>query len=199
MRLKYSTMKTNNNIVKIMGIDPGLNSTGINISSYDISTGILTVNTFMLIQANNIAKKELKEDSKVYGNIVSLDVYEREIDAILSKYMPDYICCEDAFYNPKMPNAFLSLKLCITTIRRLLYHKYNKLLYTIAPKAAKQCVATGTANKLAVQDAIRNLPDLIIKSTKKHNVDNMSSHEADATAISYAFVKLYLPDLILQK
>ena len=188
-----------NNIIKIMGIDPGLNSTGISIGHYDIDTGILTIVAFMLIQANALAKQELKQDSKKYGNIVSLDIYEREIDAIIEKYNPDYVCCEDAFFNPKMPNAFLSLKLCINSIKRLLYHKYQKILYTIAPKAAKQCVCTGTADKLAIQEAIHKLPNLVIKSTKKFDSNKMSEHESDAVAQTVSFVSLYLPDLLLQK
>lgn len=187
-----------NNTITIMGIDPGINNTGVNIAHYDIDKNILTVVAYTLIQANNLAKKEMKEDSKLYGNIVSLDIYERELHLLVEKYHPDYICCENSFYNPHMPNAYLSLSLCITSIRRMLYHFHNKTLYTIPPKSAKQCVCSGDANKLVIQEAIYQLPDLIIKRDKKNKNNELVEHIADSIAISYAFCKMYLPDMLLQ-
>lgn len=191
-------MKTDT--IKILGIDPGINHTGWNIGLYDVATGHLTISTYGTIEANTLAKKEMRQDAKIFGNVVSLDVYEREFHHICEEHNPDYIASEDAFYNPRTPNAYLSLKLCIHAIQRLLYHQYRKTLYRIPPTVAKQAVrGNGMANKLAVQESILALPDLTVKSTKQHPVERMVEHEADSIAITYTFCKLTLPDLLMQK
>lgn len=63
---------------------------------------------------------------------------------------------------------------------------------------AKATVSTGVANKEVVQESIRKLPDLKIKDTKELPIENMSEHEADATAIGYTFIKAILPEIILR-
>ena len=184
------------NKIKIIGIDPGLTNLGINMSSYDLKTGIVTVHNFDMITSIALAKKENRPDYKLYGNIIPLLFLEREINRVYQEYQPDYVATEDAFYNPRTPNAVLSLKLCINAIERALYPLGNTL-YKIAPRAAKQCVVNGNANKEAIQEAIQKLPDLKIRKTKP--LEQMTEHEADSIGITYAFTKLILPDLILKK
>lgn len=191
-------MRPSKNNIKIFGIDPGLTHTGCCICNYDPSKDTLQVANCFSIEAIALAKKENKIEHKQYGNIISLFLYERELDRIMTEYQPDYIASEDAFYNPRTPLAFVSLKLCINAIQRVLY-KHGKILYRIAPKQAKQAVSTGTADKLAVQDAIQHLPDLIVRNTKQNPIEKISEHEADSIAIAYAFKKLLLPDLLIQK
>lgn len=191
-------MRPSKNNIKIFGIDPGLTHTGCTICNYDPSKDTLQVATCFTIEAIALAKKENKVEHKQYGNIISLFLYERELDNIMSEYQPDYVASEDAFYNPRTPLAFVSLKLCINAIQRVLY-KHGKILYRIAPKQAKQAVSTGTADKLAVQDAIQHLPDLIVRNTKQNPIEKISEHEADSIAIAYAFKKFFLPDLLMKK
>ena len=93
----------------------------------------------------------------------------------------------------------MSLKLCIHTIQRLLYLRGMRL-YLIPPTVAKQAVwGKGTANKLAIQESIQELPDLTIRATKQHPIEEMQEHEADSIAIMYAFTKNILPDLLIQE
>ena len=185
--------------IKILGIDPGINHTGWSIGSFDPVSNTIAVPIYGEIQAHNIAKKEARREFKTYGSLVSLNFYKREFDLLIDHYKPDFVASEDAFYNPRCPNAFLSLKLCIHTIQRLLFERMMRL-YLIAPTVAKQAVwGKGTANKLAIQESIQNLPDLKIRDTKQHPITEMQEHEADSIAIMYAFVKNILPDIILQE
>lgn len=183
------------NYITIMGIDPGINNCGISITRYYLDTKLRKTIYRTTLHANAEAKKVDKKQSKLYGGVFSLFVFEALIDEIYKKYEPDYICSEDAFYNPRTPGAFVSLKNCIMSIKRVLY-KYGKVLYLIAPKAAKAAVCTGTANKEVIQDAILKLPDLQIKDTKESPISEMVEHEADSIAIAYAFTTLILPSLI---
>ena len=181
----------------IIGIDPGINNCGVSILRHYPATGETKVQNYFTIHANAIAKKENKADSKTYGSIISLFQLERVIEETINTYEPDYVACEDAFYNPRTPNAFISLKSCINSIKRVLY-THQKTLFLIAPKMAKATVSTGIANKEVVQESIRKLPDLKIKDTKELPIENMSEHEADATAIGYTFIKAILPEIILR-
>lgn len=182
------------NIV-VLGIDPGINHTGWSILHYSNTNDISSIVTFGTIEANDIAKKFHKEDFKQFSKVISLEIYRAELKSLMEKYNPQFVACEDAFYNPRMPNAFLSLKLCIHTIQQLLFQEYRKPLYLIAPKLIKQVISDdGTASKTAVQDAITNRADLIVKDTKNNPVAKMVEHEADSIAIAYSFVKLFLRD-----
>lgn len=182
----------------ILGIDPGLTNTGYSVLVYDTKKDATNVIAHGMITAISIAKREMRTDVKQYGNIISLMVYEKEIAALLETYKPDFIASEDAFYNPRTPQAYLSLKLCINAIQRVLYNQVKKNLYLIAPTVAKQTVwGRGTANKEAVQESILRLPDLHIKKSKPKAITNLTEHEADSIAIAYTFIKNTLPDLLM--
>lgn len=182
--------------VTIIGIDPGINNCGISILKHYTDTGETKVQNYFTIHANALAKKEDKAASKTYGSIFSLFQLEKAIENVMATYTPDFVVSEDAFYNPRTPNAFVSLKSCINSIKRVLY-THQKTLFLVAPKLAKATVNTGTANKEVVQESIRNLADLKIKDTKELPIDGMSEHEADAIAIGYTFIKAILPELII--
>lgn len=185
-------------LIKILGIDPGVNHTGYSIGLFDPKTDTLNIKEYGVFSASTIAKKNFKQDFKTYGNIISLTVYEQEFEKILDSHHPDYVVSESAFFNPRMPNAFLSLSLCINTIRTILYRR-QQILYTVAPKEAKQTVSTATANKAAVQESIHHLKDLSIKHTRSKPQEKMVEHEADSIAIMYTFCKNTLRAILMGK
>ena len=153
--------------IKILGIDPGINFTGWAFGLYDLNIQKVTVHQVGTIEASSIAKREHKQDFKVYSNIVSLAVYEESFKNLMIQFTPNYVVSEDAFYNPRMPNAFLSLKLCIHTIQRVLYSQYQQILYRIPPTVIKQTIwGNGSANKKAVQEGIQLQDDLLFKDQK---------------------------------
>ena len=186
-------------MVTILGIDPGINNTGLCFCKYDPSTGILNVNNYTVLHANELAKKENKQDVKSFGNVFSLFLYEREMRKIIADFNPDYVACEDAFYNPRTPNAFISLKLCIGAIQRILYTDHKKPLFKVAPKLAKMYVGNACAGKVAVQQQVQSLSDIKIKEVKARPLEEMVEHEADSIAIAYAFTKHFLPDILMKK
>ena len=134
-----------NDKIIIMGIDPGINNTGICILKLNKKNNEISLVDRFVIKANETAKKQNKDDAREYGNVFSLVVYEKEMLELFNKYNPDFVACEDAFYSPRTPNAFVSLKLCINAIQRVLYQHFRKQLYKIPPKLAKSAVSQGTA------------------------------------------------------
>ena len=162
------------NYITVLGVDPGIHNCGISFNKYDPKAEMLIVADYFVIHAAEQAKKENRQESKNFGNVVA---------------------CEDAFYSPRTPNAFVSLKLCIGSMQRVLYTEYHKEMYRIPPKLAKMVMSTATAGKVAIQQAIRDKPDIKIKDTKVRPLDEMVEHEADSIAIAYAFIKQIYPNL----
>ena len=173
--------------IKLIGIDPGIHNCGVAICEYDPDNQKLIVKDFFTIHASELARKFNKKDSIAYGSIFSLFLLEKEFNDIFSEYQPDYIGSEDAFYNPRTPNAFISLKSCINSIKRVLY-TYRKKLNLIATKLAKATVIKATANKNDMMSAITKLPDLVIEK----DVTDIVEHEADAIGIAYTLYKTVL-------
>jgi len=171
---------------KLIGIDPGINNCGVAMCTYNTDSEILTVHDFLTIKSNETAMKTNRKESKTYGSIIPLFMLEREINNVVTAWEPEFVACEDAFYNPRTPNAFVSLKNCITSIRRVLY-QHQKILYLIAPKLSKMTVVKATADKNDMINAITHLSDItIIPST-----DDIVEHEADAIGIAYTFIKQF--------
>lgn len=183
------------NYVTVLGVDPGIHNCGISFNKYDPKAETLIVADYFVIHAAEQAKKENRQESKNFGNVFSLITLEREFSKIIADYKPDFVACEDAFYSPRTPNAFVSLKLCIGSMQRVLYTEYHKEMYRIPPKLAKMVMSTATAGKVAIQQAIRDKPDIKIKDTKVRPLDEMVEHEADSIAIAYAFIKQIYPNL----
>ena len=184
-----------NNLVTVLAFDPGIHHTGWSVLKLDRTTNTIVVGVYGTIEAVGLAKKENKQDFKVYGNVISFFLLEREITNLMNTYKPDYVVCENAFM-AKFPNAFVSLKLCINCIQRVLYG-FGKILHLVAPKEAKKAIGNGTADKEAVQNSIQHLEDLKIKETKQRPLGKMVEHEADSIAIGYSFIRHTLPDILL--
>lgn len=172
-------------ITKIIGIDPGIHNCGVALCEFDTDTHLLTVKDFFTIHASDLAKKANRKDSNYYGSVFSLFLLEKEFNEIFTNYLPDAVASEDAFYNPRTPNAYASLKACILSIKRVLY-TFRLKLNLIAPKLAKMTVIKATANKDDIMTAIAKLPDLVIEK----DITNIVEHEADAIGIAYTLAKL---------
>lgn len=185
--------------ITVFAIDPSQSHLGWSVHHYYPDTGVDQVATFGQLEATRLAKKEnSKDEFKVYSNVLSLFLLEREMKKLFDEYHPDYVVSEGAFM-ARFPTAFVSLKLCINAIQRVLYTEYHMPLYQVAPKEAKAAVAVGTADKLAVQESIQHIDKLKLKDTKQNPLAHMTEHEADSIAIGYTFCKNYLPDLLMQQ
>lgn len=172
-------------IIKIIGIDPGIHNCGVALGEFNTDTNHLVIKDFFTIHASELARKANKKDSNTYGSIFSLFLLEQEFTTIFTNFTPDYVASEDAFYNPRTPNAYASLKGCILSIKRVLYN-FRLKLNLIAPKLAKMTVIKATANKNDMMAAITKLSDLTIEK----DITNIVEHEADAIGIAYTLVKL---------
>lgn len=165
----------------LIGIDPG-NNLGISIffiSSIDNS--ILAIET-ILYDLDNYASV-YQNDNKSY----KLLYLEKIITELINKYQPCSIAIEEPFINTKFPKAITSLSRLMSVIE-LTILRVNPFiqLYTYPPKLIKASVSTGEANKNDMKEAISNIQEVVLHIPQ---VDILSEHEIDATAIAYTRLK----------
>ena len=184
----------------VLGIDPGIHNCGWSIHQVTITLKPEisfkdTVLTYGVFDATAIAKQADKANSKLYGSVFSLFLFEKEIDKIIRTYRPNYVASEGSFFNPRMPNAYISLSLCINAIQRVLF-KYSQKLYVIPPKLAKQTLGNACADKDKVKEAIHKIKNLKVLHDDKHKLEDMVEHESDSVGIGYTFISVILPTLL---
>ena len=156
--------------LKILSFDPGLSTSGWNLSVYDTSTNIMYIEKCgMLFPNENVGLASNKENYIRYGHrIMTLDQLRNDIRELMNTLSPDFVVSEDAFYNPTRPTA---------------------------PKIAKQVISGfGGAEKLGVQYAVTHKED--IKFDNSIDVKNLSEHTCDSIGIGYTFIQEILPSIL---
>lgn len=182
-------------IIKILSFDPGLTSTGWALSEYDLVNGTAYVPKRGQIEGRKALTKNKEKLVLFPSQIIQLQQIEEEV-INLTKYKPDYIVTESAYYQPGRLAAFAALILCINTIERVIYTQLHKPLFRLAPQCIKRLVANeAQATKMTIQELILTNTDISLKETKQNPLNKMSEHEADAIAVMWAFIKNELPSI----
>jgi len=183
-------------LIKILAFDPGLSLSGWNVSTYDTRTNMYRVLKFGMLTPNKgIDTPETHIDYVKFGpRVITLKALREQVRELMDEYNPDIVVSEDAFYNPKRPSAYSALVQWLTAVDILLHDEYAKVLFKLAPTAAKQVVSGfGGADKLGVRYAVLHREDICFKS--KHAEDNLTEHICDSIGIGYTFAHRVLPAL----
>jgi Holliday junction resolvasome RuvABC endonuclease subunit len=183
---------------RILCLDPGLGVSGY--AAIDIrSDQILSIHRFGEILPNRVAESAAKRDEvNIYGKrIIALTTLQDKVRDLMLEFVPDYIACEAAFYNPKRPNAYVALVQWINTVELLLYREFNKTIYMVPTRSAKQCIFNnGNATKINIQEAILSTQEITFK--QKQQINSLSEHSSDAIAVGFFFWKQIYPSLVSQ-
>lgn len=183
--------------LRILSFDPGLSTSGWNLSIYDTSTKEMFIEKCgMLFPNENVTLSKNKINSIRYGSrIMTLDQLRNDIRNLMDIFRPDFVVSEDAFYNPTRPTAYCALVQWLTTVSIVLFDEYQHTLFKLAPKIAKQVISGfGGAEKLGVQYAVTHKQD--IKFDKSIDVKNLSEHTCDSIGIGYTFIQEVLPSIL---
>jgi len=190
--MKVSTVET---IPRVLSFDPGLAMCGWSI--LDHKAGNVIVTRFGTIAPNRLTDlANQREQVNHYGRrLISLNFLRDMVIALIEEHKPQYIVAEDAYFDPTKPNAFIALLQWLSTVEMLVFKQYGLPLYKIPSKTAKLIVSgNGGCSKDNVQDALFAHSDIVFKQQKQ--TDKLTSHEADAIAIGYAFLSNILPALV---
>lgn len=185
------------NHLRILSFDPGLSTSGWNLSVYDTSTNIMYIEQCGMLYPNeNVGLASNKVNNIRYGHrIMTLDQLRNDIRNLMDTLSPDFVVSEDAFYNPTRPTAYCALVQWLTTVSIVLFDEYQHTLFKLAPKIAKQVISGfGGAEKLGVQYAVTNKED--IKFNQDIDVKNLTEHTCDSIGIGYTFIQEILPSIL---
>lgn len=176
------------NIYKIIGIDPGINNTGVSIVEIEYNT-----NTIRRISAFTIHPVKLP-------NLTGLDYYNHssrtitlyklkgELYRVFTEIEPSLVICESPFFNRLCPMAYGSLLEVVSAIRDVVISLNKNIPFnTIEPLLVKKVVGAGmVAGKADIKTKISNLPaitDVLIQ-----DINTLDEHSLDAIAVAYAFI-----------
>lgn len=193
-------------VIKILGYDPGLTTIAWVLCTYNTKTGILAISRTGEICGDKTILK-VKEQQAIYpSSFLKLLQLEEEVKRLCT-LKPDYVVCEDFFYQFGRHKAYAILALCIHQIRLATKESLGLPVTLIPTKRAKQLLAgSGGASKEDVQEAIRvsndivfetiheqikNAEDIVVNENTNRtiNIDELSHHVCDAIAVIYAFIK----------
>lgn len=173
----------------IVGIDPGSETLGLSIITFDIDT-------FKIVSSQAktyYGSKMFHEDnwmSNLHGaRTTRIYHHKQNLINLLHQIDPLQIACESPFYNPRRPNAYGVLVEVLTMIRQsVMEYDPWKFLYLIDPPTVKKSVgAPGNADKDRMFSALCNLNDLNLINP----IDTLDEHSVDALAVAYCRLKMF--------
>lgn len=160
----------------LLGIDPG-NNLGISCFTINSNFEITEIETRLIKLSNNILEHET--------NIDRLNFLNNYLTYLYNFYRPSVIGVESAFMNTKFATAIIQLTQYVTIIEQTFFNLDPFIkLYKYPPKYVKSMIATGDADKNDVLSGVSRIKEI----TKLINVNTLSEHEIDATAIAYTLL-----------
>ena len=195
-------------MIKILSVDPGMHNLGVAFSVLDEEFVVQDYRSLTPSKHPADIRKHRKffSDRTLTGSVISSMIKE-----LVLEFDPDYITCEDTFYNPGRPQAFISLLVAITAMEAELYRMYyaglidiphKARVYKIPPKLIKKVVSEnigGNANKLDMYDALKLQAEKGVIRFAGQPVGHIAplseftEHSVDAIDIGYAFTKVWKP------
>ena len=174
---------------RIVGIDPGSTTLGFSILEYDLHSFEIVRTYARTFNAGKMKLSELDiaNHSERYARIYEL------MDTLYDAFVemePTFVISESPFMAMRRPQAYGALVEVVFAIRSAL-RKYDPTmnLDLIDPPRAKNAVgAAGNAKKEQVHDALKKLlPTLHFdESLSSESFDELDEHSVDGLAIAYS-------------
>ena len=173
---------------KVIGIDPGLNNTGIAIFNIEtIHNTIVSIEAFTIITDKLYNNTTL--DEELYSErMVKLYKLKSNIIDIIKHFKPQTVVCESPFYNRFRPMAYGALLETISIIHSAIIEVDPYILFrTIEPLLIKKIIGAGsTKGKPDVKLAIQKTP--LITNVLLNDIDTLDEHSLDSIAVAYSFL-----------
>lgn len=177
---------------KILAFDPGLTNLGYILLEGNTDNGdVVVVHMGEMHPGPVTDRAAYREDvSKFDKRTISLAYMREQIQILVDKLKPDFICAEDIYCNPRRIQAYGALCMIICVMRMFCRDYANKYLVTIPTKICKrETCGSGGGGKIGVQESLINHKH--IKFANEFDKMHMSEHQADAIAVGYAFSTVY--------
>lgn len=171
----------------LVGIDPGSESLGVSILSFDANFTIRRLEAATFVGSK---LPRLEDTEPIHGaRHARIAAHYNNLLALLLQYQPIAVVCESPFFQAARPQAYGALTEVLVMIRSaLLAYRPNLELNLIDPPTVKKSVgAKGNADKVAVKNAIANHP--VINSHYRGVVPiwELDEHSLDSIAVVYGY------------
>jgi len=166
----------------IMGVDPGTNYVGVSVFEINVQTLEIVSITPLTISLSKIQET-------TFSPAMNLRLFElkNQMRHIVATFNPVSITIEHGFINKLRPAAYGPLSMSINTVQSAAFdvNPFSRI-FMISPSEIKMNVgATFKADKDMVLAAMNKIGEI----TAKVNLNSISEHAVDATAIAYGHLK----------
>lgn len=169
----------------VMGIDPGTQTLGVSLVSWDLHAPARTVETAFTLTASDTSPMYAALREQVGKRYARLQQHYDVLLECLYQYQPHAVIAESPF-GGSFPQTFAALTECIGVIRRaVMTRDPTMVLDLIDPMTVKRVAGvemkrTNLKRKDAVADALCARPDI----TWGIDPSGLDEHSTDATAVA---------------
>ena len=180
---------------RIMGIDPGLNNTGVAVLDIDaVNNKITSIEAFTLINDKLLDRTGLEEATHS-ERLIKLYKLKQALQNVLAYVDPVWIACEAPFYNRFRPTAYAPLVEVVGMLNAASLEYNPNIGFTLFPPlTVKKLVGARSVKndtvkgKIEVSQAIAMIPEIM--DVLKTPLGSMSEHAIDSIAVGYTWFKL---------
>jgi Holliday junction resolvasome RuvABC endonuclease subunit len=181
---------SDNQAVRILGIDPGSVTLGIACLSIDPQTLEILNTQAVTFTSLKLAINPWMEQVHT-PRFARIAAHKENIKYVLNYCRPVAVVCESPFYNPSRPQAYGVLVETLDAIRQAVW-EYDQCipLDLVDPPTVKQAVGgKGNADKDAMKQLVLNLPNL--NFTGPIQLSALDEHSIDAIAVCWSKIMQY--------
>ena len=178
-------------VYKVLGIDPGLNNTGIAIFTIDcVSNSILNIDAFTLIN-DKLSDYTGLDEEQYTERTIKLYKLQEAVNHVLAFNNPIAVGCEAPFYNRFRPMAYGALLEVVNNIfASIIKYNPNILFHLLEPLLVKKIVGAGfMKGKISVKESVAKIPELV--NVTSQDLNTLDEHSIDAIAVGYSMLKTY--------
>lgn len=172
-------------IVTILGLDPGTNTLGLGWINFDVQTLSIRDTQSLLLVADKMNPDPFYAEVHCDRH-ARLQVLYNNILEMLHYLRPVCIVSESPFFNSLRPNAYQALIETVEMIRHCVdaFDRYKSLNFIDPPSVKRSVGAAGNAKKDEVQRRVVALPELNYQGSIPLSL--LDEHSIDAIAVAYS-------------
>ena len=172
--------------LRVIAIDPSSTLAGYSVIDFDFETEKSNVVFSRTANGQNLANVYFNEESRrIHGGLLSRNLsHGKFLLALLARYRPYMVVCEDAYINVKLASAFKALKENTTVLRAntFSYDPYMQFLL-LAPSRVKKMMSVngGSGDKTLMATALKK--DLMVTYANGIDLSKLDSHCVDSICV----------------
>lgn len=183
-----SPFSNSEQVVNILSIDPGSQTLGLAVLSFDPITLEMKRTQAQTFKGDRLPGMSDHVENSHGAMIARLQAHRTHLYGVMCHYRPHFIASESPFYSSRMPSAYgVLMNTLDLAIRSAMseYSPYMKLNLIDPPSVKKAVGAKGNDGKDAVRVALLRICEKLCISPE--DIKTLDEHSIDAIAVGYSF------------